>query len=134
MGFKSGKTERDRPPASVQVTPRIQTSWLLITFFQYSQECARRLRPTFEERRVRGWQPQPSEVCAGGVPGEDTCRGEGGAPLVCYEDSSDQYFLVGLVGYGFDCNTTLPGVYTNMADPTVQRFVNSAIGNDQFCK
>jgi len=98
------------------------------------QECARRLRPTFEQKGVRGWQPQPSEVCAGGRPGEDTCRGEGGAPLVCYDDSSDQYFLVGLVGYGFGCNSTLPGVYTNMADPTVQSFVNTAIGNDRFCK
>ena len=99
-----------------------------------SQECARRLRPTFEERGVPGWQPKPSEVCAGGEPGEDTCRGEGGAPLVCYDDRSDQYFLMGLVSYGFGCNSTLPGVYTNMADPTVQRFVESAIGNDGFCK
>jgi len=98
------------------------------------QECARRLGPTFERKGVRDWQPQPSEVCAGGEPGKDTCRGEGGAPLVCYDDSSDQYFLLGLVGYGFECNTTLPGVYTNMADPTVQSFVNSAIGNGRFCK
>jgi len=98
------------------------------------QECARRLGPTFERKGIRGWQPQPSEVCAGGEAGKDTCRGEGGAPLVCYDDSSDQYFLVGLVGYGFECNTTLPGVYTNMADPTVQNFVISAINNDRFCK
>ena len=99
---------------------------------------------------VPDWRPQPSEVCAGGVAGEDTCRGEGGAPLVCYEDSSDQYFLVGLVGYGFDCkdfgvyfrwtnvmtcagNTTLPGVYTNMADQGVQDFVIDAIENELFC-
>jgi len=99
-----------------------------------SSECGRRLTETFASKGVRDWKPKPSEVCAGGVPGEDTCRGEGGAPLVCYDDSSDQYFLVGLVGYGFDCNTTLPGVYTNMADPVIQKFVNSAIGNEKFCK
>jgi len=97
-------------------------------------ECGERLRETFASKGVRNWEPQPSEVCAGGIPGEDTCRGEGGAPLVCYDDSSDQYFLAGLVGYGFACNTTLPGVYTNMADPAIQNFVTSAIGNDNFCK
>jgi len=98
-----------------------------------SQECSRRLRGTFEDKGVPNWRPQPSEICAGGVPGEDTCRGEGGAPLVCYDDSSDQYFLVGLVGYGFACNTTLPGVYTNIADPVVRDFIDDAIENDDFC-
>lgn len=98
-----------------------------------SQECSRRLGNTFEEKGVPNWRPQPSEVCAGGVEGEDTCRGEGGAPLVCYDDSSDQYFLVGLVGYGFECNTTLPGVYTNIADPVVRDFIDDAIDNEDFC-
>jgi len=98
-----------------------------------SQECSRRLGDTFEEKGVPNWRPQPSEVCAGGVVGEDTCRGEGGAPLVCYDDSSDQYFLVGLVGYGFACNTTLPGVYTNIADPVVRDFIDDAIDNEDFC-
>ena len=28
---------------------------------------------------------QPSEICAGGVAGEDSCRGEGGSPLVCLD-------------------------------------------------
>ena len=72
-------------------------------------------------------------MCAGGVEREDICQGEGGAPLVCYDDSSDQYFLVGLVGYGFECNTTLPGVYTNIADPVVRDFIDDAIDNEDFC-
>ena len=91
------------------------------------------MRGTFEDKGVPNWRPQPSEICAGGVPGEDTCRGEGGAPLVCYDNSSDQYFLVGLVGYAFACNTTLPGVYTNIADPVVRDFIDDAIENDDFC-
>jgi len=97
-------------------------------------ECSRRLRPEFESRGVNNWSPQPSELCAGGEPEKDTCRGEGGAPLVCYDESFDQYYLVGLVGYGFDCNRGIPGVYTNMADPGVQDFVREALReNNGFC-
>ena len=48
-------------------------------------ECERRLGPVFKEKRVKNWRLQPSEICAGGVPGKDTCKGEGGAPLVCYD-------------------------------------------------
>ena len=91
------------------------------------------MKEKFEEKGVLNWRPQPSEVCAGGVEREDICQGEGGAPLVCYDDSSDQYFLVGLVGYGFECNTTLPGVYTNIADPVVRDFIDDAIDNEDFC-
>ena len=43
-------------------------------------------------------------MCAGGDPLKDTCRGEGGAPLVCYDPDYDQFYLAGLVGYGFKCN------------------------------
>ena len=104
----------------------------LIIFLERS-ECIRQLRPEFERRKVRDWSPQPSELCAGGEDG-DTCRGEGGAPLVCYDADFDQFYLVGLVGYGFDCNNGLPGVYTNMADPGIQQFVTGAINNNRFCK
>merc|ERR1712110_762570 len=92
-------------------------------------ECTRQLRPEFEARNVRGWTPKPSEICAGGAPLKDTCRGEGGAPLVCYDPDFDQFYLLGLVGYGFKCNEGMPGVYTNMADPGVKDFVTSAFGS-----
>ena len=32
---------------------------------------------------------KPSELCAGGEKGVDTCEGEGGAPLVCYDQVED---------------------------------------------
>ena len=100
-------------------------------------ECVNKLRGEFTSRNVPNWSPQPSEVCAGGEPNnpnKDTCRGEGGAPLVCYDGNSDQFFLLGLVGYGFDCKNGLPGVYTNMADSSIQQFVESAFGQESnFC-
>jgi len=96
-------------------------------------ECERRLRPIFEEKGVKNWSLQPSELCAGGVRGKDSCRGEGGAPLVCYDKESDQYFALGLVNYGFGCNNTRPAVYTNLGDSSVQRFITSAFSNNNFC-
>ena len=121
--------EVDLPILSRLISSSLLSS-LMISFLR--SECIRRLRPEFESRNVPNWSPQPSEVCAGGGDG-DTCRGEGGAPLVCYHPGYDQFYLLGLVGYGFKCNNGLPGVYTNMADPGVQDFVKSAIDNDFFC-
>merc|ERR1711913_45258 len=96
-------------------------------------DCERRLGPIFRERGVTNWRLKPSEVCAGGVRGKDTCDGEGGAPLVCYDKGSDQYFALGLVSYGFGCNDTCPAVYTNLADPSVQDFIKSSFQNNFFC-
>jgi len=96
-------------------------------------DCERRLGPIFRERGIPNWRPKPSEVCAGGVRGKDTCDGEGGAPLVCYDKGSDQYFALGLVSYGFGCNNTRPAVYTNLADPSVKDFITSSFGNNFFC-
>jgi len=95
-------------------------------------ECERRLRPIFEERGVNNWRLQPSEICAGGVRNKDSCKGEGGAPLVCYDKSSDQYFAVGLVNYGFGCEDTHPAVYTNLANPSVKNFIRSSFRSN-FC-
>eukprot|EP00092_Neocalanus_flemingeri_P040720 GFUD01044332.1.p1 GENE.GFUD01044332.1~~GFUD01044332.1.p1 ORF type:complete len:517 (+),score=101.68 GFUD01044332.1:36-1586(+) len=96
-------------------------------------ECERRLRPIFEERGVSNWRLKPSEMCAGGVRNKDTCQGEGGAPLVCYDKGTDQYYAVGLVSYGFGCNNTHPAVYTNLGDASVQQFITSAFSNNNFC-
>jgi len=96
-------------------------------------ECESRLIPIFERKKVKNWRLQPSEVCAGGVPGKDTCQGEGGAPLVCYDKGSDLFFAVGLVNYGFECNSDKPAVYTNLADPNVKQFITSAFNNTGFC-
>ena len=49
-------------------------------------ECERLLRPEFQSRGVNSWDLHPSEMCAGGEEGIDTCEGEGGAPLVCLDE------------------------------------------------
>lgn len=97
-------------------------------------ECERKLQPIFERKGVQNWRLKPSEICAGGIPGKDTCQGEGGAPLVCLDPESDQFFAVGLVNYGFECNTSIPAVYTNLADPVVKQFITSSFHNNGFCE
>ena len=47
--------------------------------------------------------------------------------------NTDLYFAVGLVNYGFECNSDKPAVYTNLADPVVKQFITSAFNNDEFC-
>ena len=55
-----------------------------------------------------------SEICAGGEPGKDTCKGDGGAPVVC-EALSGRWTAVGLVSWGISCDTGLPAVYTRIS-------------------
>jgi len=95
-------------------------------------ECERKLRPEFQSRGVPSWDLSPSEICAGGERGKDTCEGEGGAPLVCLDQNTDQFYAVGLVGYGFDCENEIPAVYTNLADPEIKSFIEGAFSNN-FC-
>ena len=55
-----------------------------------------------------------SFICAGGEKGKDTCKGDGGSPLVC--NMNDQYFQAGIVAWGIGCGEIdVPGVYVNVA-------------------
>ena len=54
-------------------------------------------------------------------PGEDTCKGDGGGPLVCPSSDSDSrgsssYVQAGIVSWGVDCGRQgVPSVYTDVA-------------------
>jgi len=60
-----------------------------------------------------------SLLCAGGKPNEDTCKGDGGGPLVCprYTNNANQqqYVQAGIVAFGIGCGTEIPGVYANVS-------------------
>lgn len=57
-----------------------------------------------------------SFVCAGGEPNKDTCKGDGGSPLVCpIPGSPNKYAQVGIVAWGIGCGEhNTPGVYANV--------------------
>merc|ERR1719512_113034 len=56
-----------------------------------------------------------SFVCAGGVQGVDTCKGDGGAPLVC-QQSQGSWYQAGIVSFGIGCaEKDVPAVYADVA-------------------
>lgn len=58
-----------------------------------------------------------SFICAGGIAGKDTCKGDGGSPLVCpIEGKTNQYYQAGVVAWGIGCGeNNTPGVYAHVA-------------------
>ena len=78
------------------------------------QICQDRLRTT---RLSYFFRLHSSFMCAGGKPGKDTCKGDGGSPLVCpilFE--KDRYVQNGIVSWGIGCGDTgIPGVYVDVS-------------------
>ncbi|XP_063696247.1 phenoloxidase-activating factor 2-like isoform X2 [Culicoides brevitarsis] len=75
--------------------------------------CQNKLRTT---RLSQKFNLHSSFVCAGGVPGTDTCEGDGGAPLHCPAQNNPKKFVqTGIVAWGIGCNTDIPAVYANVA-------------------
>ncbi|KAK9509039.1 hypothetical protein O3M35_006451 [Rhynocoris fuscipes] len=76
-------------------------------------KCVAELRKT---RLGPYFRLHSSFVCAGGIPGKDTCKGDGGSPLVCpIPGRSYQYQQVGIVAWGIGCGNETPAVYVNVA-------------------
>ncbi|SPP74314.1 phenoloxidase-activating factor 2 [Drosophila guanche] len=78
------------------------------------EDCQRLLRRTILGRRFR---LHDSFLCAGGVEGKDTCKGDGGSPLFCtLPGQTDRYQLAGIVSWGIECaEKDFPAAYTNVA-------------------
>lgn len=77
------------------------------------KQCQSNLRTT---RLGQHFLLHYSFICAGGRPGQDTCTGDGGSPLVCpYKNESNRYYQTGIVAWGIGCGNNIPGVYVNVA-------------------
>ncbi|KAH1027532.1 phenoloxidase-activating factor 2 [Dendroctonus ponderosae] len=76
-------------------------------------KCEQQLRST---RLGKYFQLHQSFMCAGGVPGKDTCKGDGGSPLVCpIQGQQNRYYQMGIVAWGIGCGeNNTPGVYVNL--------------------
>ncbi|XP_044734747.1 phenoloxidase-activating factor 2-like [Chrysoperla carnea] len=76
-------------------------------------QCVEALRNT---RLGKHFQLHESFICAGGEPGKDTCKGDGGSPLICpIQGKPNQFQQVGIVAWGIGCGENqTPGVYVNV--------------------
>merc|ERR1712001_53633 len=76
--------------------------------------CQDKLRQT---RLGQKFKLDESFVCAGGVNGKDTCKGDGGGPLVCpSQEDPDIYIQAGIVAWGIGCGEDgTPGVYADVS-------------------
>lgn len=70
----------------------------------------------FQKSRLgKNFQLDDSFLCAGGRQGQDTCKGDGGGPLVCPSKSNPgQYEQAGIVSWGLGCEEEAPGVYADV--------------------
>jgi len=80
-------------------------------------DCQDSLRKT---RLGQKFKLHDSFVCAGGINGKDTCKGDGGSPLVCpskYDPNT--YIQAGIVAWGVGCGEDgTPGVYAEVSQAT----------------
>uniref|UniRef100_A0A1Y9H2Q6 Phenoloxidase-activating factor 2 n=1 Tax=Anopheles dirus TaxID=7168 RepID=A0A1Y9H2Q6_9DIPT len=78
------------------------------------EQCQKALRTT---RLGPRFKLHASFICAGGEKGRDTCKGDGGSPLVCpIPGSEGYYYQAGMVAWGIGCGEDgIPGVYVNVA-------------------
>ncbi|KAK9878969.1 hypothetical protein WA026_003788 [Henosepilachna vigintioctopunctata] len=77
-------------------------------------KCSEDLRKT---RLGDTFRLHDSFLCAGGENRSDTCRGDGGSPLVCpISGQKDRYVQMGITSWGINCGgLNTPSVYVNVA-------------------
>jgi len=103
-----GKNEYGKEGRHQQILKKIELPLVA------KDDCQDKLRTT---RLTARFNLHESFVCAGGEPGKDTCKGDGGSPLVCPVPGTNplRYVQVGMVAWGIGCGEDgLPGVYANV--------------------
>jgi len=91
--------------------------------------CQDRLRTT---RLGKYFQLHSSFICAGGERGKDTCKGDGGSPLVCpIPDHPGRYVQAGIVAWGIGCGEKQnPGVYANVGQ--FSNWIDEQLAHNHF--
>lgn len=80
-------------------------------------------------KRLPNKKVQANQMCAGGVPGKDSCRGDSGGPLIrSFVDTINgrvQWYQEGIVSRGVECGLQgYPGIYTRLS-----RFISWIVYN-----
>lgn len=67
------------------------------------------------------------QLCAGGEPGKDSCKGDSGGPLMYLK--GDLYEITGVVSFGpLICGQSIPSVYINVYQylPWIWQHINNS--------
>jgi len=60
--------------------------------------------------------PRPSQLCAGGELGKDSCRGDSGGPLLIQAEADMPWYVIGIVSFGSkECGSGRPAMYTRVS-------------------
>jgi len=101
-----------------------------------NDQCQEDLRS--KTRLGEYYELDQSFICAGGKLGIDTCKGDGGSPLVCQKQQGTWY-QSGIVSFGIGCGETgFPAVYADVAfaacwiDRQVSEFYGEPQGTSYF--
>merc|ERR1712110_585497 len=79
-----------------------------------SDTCQQQLRDTGNPNLAR-LELDKSFVCAGGTSRADTCKNDGGGPLVCPSTTDkNRYVQTGIVSWGEKCGAEVPAVYADV--------------------
>jgi len=77
-----------------------------------NKQCEADLRKT---RLGEFFELHDSFMCAGGIKGVDTCKGDGGSPLSCRILGTDRWLQAGIVSWGIGCGEDgIPAVYARV--------------------
>jgi len=72
------------------------------------------------EYSLRGRKVLPGQLCAGGMPAMNACRGDSGGPLIAsiFRNGDTRIcYQVGIVSIGFgSCLSSLPSIYTDVEE------------------
>ena len=85
-----------------------------------NDECTNEYRQSFIKRNFSPAQASTfnissTQMCAKGPPGNDSCRGDSGGPLMS-TNSIGQWVMNGVVSFGNNkCDSEVPGVYTRVS-------------------
>uniref|UniRef100_W8B205 Phenoloxidase-activating factor 2 n=1 Tax=Ceratitis capitata TaxID=7213 RepID=W8B205_CERCA len=87
-------------------------------------KCQENLRAT---RLSRYFQLDKSFMCAGGEADKDTCKGDGGSPLMCPDlNNPGRYLQAGVVSWGIECGVeNIPGVYADV--PSLRKWIDEKL-------
>ena len=70
---------------------------------------------TIYQSKIEGFFIDESQICAAGLPGTDSCKGDSGGPMM-FLDSTSRYRIVGVTSFGtIKCDSSVPGVYSRVS-------------------